>query len=178
MFASTEDLAKFILAENIIHLEIRSITKTSTKSVVFTANYAINNLDFLKNNFNDNNISITNIDLNSSFVEVFLAHKTLVLFAESLQLLNHLSFNKYSFAIVDNNNNTPLSSPEVDNYRDFIGEISSSLLDIGEKVAYFYKDNNNLHSLVLQESSKYSKEKIRYAISMVAKAYNITVNVI
>ncbi|MCL2567594.1 MAG: hypothetical protein FWE18_05855 [Alphaproteobacteria bacterium] len=180
MFKNTTDIKKFILEEDILYLEIRSITNKNTKSVVFTAKYLLNNLDsFFSENFNDSNISIKNIDISSGFLEVFLAHKTLVFFAQSLDLLeSSTNANKYSFNILNDNNENPLAAPHEDIYRDFMGEISSSLLDIGEKPAYFYKDSHFFRSLVLQESSIYSKEKLKYAISMVAKAYNIGIKLI
>ncbi|MDR2008740.1 MAG: hypothetical protein LBQ34_07220 [Alphaproteobacteria bacterium] len=170
MWTDISSIKKFISEEDIRYLEIRNISETSTKSVVFTAKY-LTNLE----NFDDGNIGIKNIDLSSAFVEVFLAHKTLVFFADSLDLSDASSItNKYSFKL-GNSNTIPLAAPDSDNYRDFLGEIVSSLLDIGEKVAYFYKDKDGFHSLVLTDSSKYSKTKLKYAITMVAKAYNVVI---
>lgn len=177
VFKNIEEIKKFIEQENIVNLDIRSISKEGINCVTFNARLVDK---ILGEKFEDENISISGIDLTSSFVEVFLAHKTLVFFADDMYSYPEGTRRygveiKYSFAITDNKVDF-WASPDRDNYRDFVGEVVSSLHDINEKVTYFYCDEDNLHSIALQNSSKYSLEKVKYAILMVAKAYNVSID--
>lgn len=167
MFKNIDEIKKFIVEENIVNIDIRSITNQGVKSVVFNAV-----LSSLEDLLKSKNIIL---DFNSSFMEVFLAHKTLVVFTETLELLEKVESNSFSFAIL-NNEVDILATPERDNYRDFVGEVVSALGDMGEEFSYFYADADNMYTIVLNTNTKYSLEKVKYAIQMVAKAYNVDID--
>lgn len=179
MFKNIDDIKKIIEEEDIINIDVRNISDDGVKCVTFCSRFVINNLDFFfMKGYRSRELILGNLDLSSAFMEVFLAHKTLVFFADDMHHSNDQSYekeNKYNFAIIDNI--TPYwATPEQDNYRDFVGEVVSSLKDMGEKIRYFYADKDNMYSIILDSESKYSLEKVKYAILMVAKAYNININ--
>ncbi len=177
MIENFENIKKFIQEESIVNLDVRSIDKGVVKTITFSIDY-INKIFedfFVKEVFNKDGIFIKNLDILSVFTEIFLAHKTLVIFSDELKV-NLSEQIKYSFSIIDDDKFLPLSSPDKNKYRDFVGEIFSALFDINEKGKYFYCDIGNLHSIVLQNNNQYSLEKVKYAIKMVAKAYNISID--
>jgi hypothetical protein len=177
---TSENLKDIIISESIVFIDFRCICNGNNKN--------IKSIIFSAVNFDCEIIERNRIKINTHFIDPFLAHKTLTIFIENT--IDDLPMGKplqcIYFKILNNSNmenDHIYAPPPLDAHRDIRGEIIIALQSIGIKVLYNYYLGENKHYIAWekynqQENIQTNFHIVQYAAYMVAKAYNINLEII
>ncbi len=189
MFTTHNSLKEFIISEDVKNIDIRAINMLDNKwySISLPANSFTYRV--FEEDFSYGDLHLSQMDISRSFIDIFMAHKTLVFLTElqnvklkeSAYQIKHATYN-LGFVIISDgfDNMHAFASALEDTNRDFIGEIVSAIQSIGVKIDYFHKGAGNFYNFVISIDDEMIKhvdniQKVKYAITMVARAYHVDV---
>jgi glutamine synthetase len=137
-------------------------------------------VSFSKLNFDFN--LLTSLKIIDFFVDPFLSHKTLAIIVENFLYSPNKDITSIIFQVetegttsIDTNYNFIM--PPYDTPRDFRGEIMMALEEIGiVTISHHHGNIQNQQVINIKEANTVAISKVIYAIHMVAKAYNVTIN--
>lgn len=195
MFKDIKQLINFIKQENILNIDIRFLDAYSqTQSITLLPSCFPVNLFNVKS-FKIKNYNLIGLNLLRSFKDPFSPHPTLVFITNIVDLLpsllklqqNNVS-NKFdimlSFHIYDNasNQSSQLLNFGVDNGKDFRSEVVLALREMNVGVSGHLAGSAPGEQIIYIRESKSislldSVEKFKYAVLMVAKSYNKTIDI-
>ncbi len=190
-----KELLSIIEENEITTIDLRIATKNNDEINWITISYPVKSLNlekFFKNSdiqeFNPiirgQKRSVATLNIQEAFIDLFLAHKTLVFLTHDKELYTLQEFqakNATLYFEFELHTDTESNMFVLDVYRDVRGEIVAAMLDMGIKVVSHYQTYTLSHCIIVNFTGDLRtyielKYKIRYIISMIANTYNIVLN--